>query len=100
MLMQMGQTNIRGGVGKVKKTSVFSPQPHAKRTANVIGSLLGENRAADYGTCGRKSIQRNSGMLMRMKGYKKALTKSVSLQLRIRGDPAGIVIRNNSAVSS
>lgn len=36
---------------------------------------------------------------MRMKGYKKALTKSVSLQLRIRGDP-GIVLPNNSAVSS
>lgn len=48
------------------------------------------------GTWGRKSIEWNSGMLMRMTGYKTALTRSVSLQLGIRGE-RGIAERIKTA---
>lgn len=71
MLMEAGQTNcltVWGGVVKVKKTSVFfSPHFPSKSKGQQIS---GRKRVADFGVAGRKSIQWNSGILMRQEALR------------------------------
>lgn len=91
MLMEMGRTNrlTFGAEWEEWKRHLCFLPPHQSQKDNVfLMQLCEKNRVFDCGSAARKSIQWNSGILMRARGYKTGFGQVCIITAEYqRGDP-------------